>query len=852
MKTKKLILALTLPLAFAACSNEDFTGENATTPINDNMVELGEGFVLSVQGINDAATRGFWDDKTLAWTWKPEILEIGPGNSIFGNAGPLQVIADEIGLCSTGEYLNGKGSIGSEVYTNYQFLHSGWLATGQENAELSLCAPYTLQNGLLYPDVTEGSLDFSSTIAQFKEQLKVDANKVTIGGTAYELDLKTGVFSTENKAIMGGSYVVYYPYNDRFVEVGSLPATATMKFENVTVGDVSADHVAKNSFLVGYGRDLIGGQQASKFSLSPLSAIVSLQLKQTDTDAKTPKNITRVALWSEDGFVSEVNLDAAKIKAQGASAGEKLYVDGTKKTTSTIVASLNTAVTLEKTTPVKIYLPLLPTTATDLKVILFADDESIAIKELNQDYTFGAAQGKVVSVDVVEGDFKTDLLIAVDKASLKEAILTADAAPADKKPTIQVIGDITLTSGDDIRISDGVTIEGGKLIVAEGAFLRILTGGTIKSTVDIQGQTCCGTAAPGDMRVLKGATVAGDINVLKGYGEKAAGTLSFTNTGSGISVVKETSTITSEGTVLFQSKTDIYGTLTNNGSVTIEGAKGDVSVKGGTVNNNSTFEVIGNFAMLDASGSTVFAAGRNFKNNGKFIDNVGATVGGATQNMEFGVNGDYICRVDNQVRLDAAYLEKTACSTIEFVGAGVGYDLKNVKQHNSKHVNLIYSATSAGSISLLAATVAETNIGSLTVKTDKLTVGGTNGAITVNGDLAVMEGASASANVGKAIVVTGNIVVDGTLATIANVKGMKAANMTINKGGKATFGNRNHQDVTLAIAGYIDVKDGATFSYEDKGAANVARVTCIQLKETSGSLFSNGKPDVVAAPTPAP
>ena len=130
MRTKHLFLALALPAVFAACSNEEFVNDNAA-PVKGDLVELGEGFALTGQGISDASTRGVWEltDNKLSWKWLPEILTSATGaNSMLGTT--LNVAADEIGLCWTGELSDGTGSIGSMVYTNYQFLHNGWLATG--------------------------------------------------------------------------------------------------------------------------------------------------------------------------------------------------------------------------------------------------------------------------------------------------------------------------------------------------------------------------------------------------------------------------------------------------------------------------------------------------------------------------------------------------------------------------------------------------------------------------------------------------------------------------------------------------------------------------------------------------
>lgn len=813
MKTRKLFLALTLPMAFAACTNEEFI-ENNAAPAKDNLVELGEGFALAIQGTNDASTRGVWETENgkLSWSWLPEILASTTGaNSTMG---ALNVAADEIGLCWTGELPDGTGSIGNMVYTNYQFQHDGWLAEGQDAADIDACSPYTLLNGKIYSGITAGSLDENSTLSDIKTQLTGSANEVTINGTATALNLNTGVFKTNNKAIFGGSYIAYYPYNSNFADAASLPAVSPVSYEYVTLDEVTAAHVAKNTFMVGYAQNLVGGAQASKLSLNPLSAIISLQLKGA---AGVTNNVAKVALWSQDGFVTSVALDASKIKTSGAAAGEALYVEGSKKTASTIVAALKSSMTLS-TTAQKIYLPILPTTAKDLKVIVYTDDNKVAVINLGKDYTFKAAQGTVVSVELAANDFSANTLIAVDAASLKAAVEGTYTVATN----VTVIGDITT---GDVEVKDYVTVEGGKIIVPEDKTLTIAKGATVKSTVDVEGQTCCGGSTnAGAMVVEAGATVAGNVNVLAGYEGKDAGSMTFNHTANETSLVAATATIVSDGNIDFKGATDIRGTLTLNADAEakLSVATSDVNVKGGTVNNNGTFEVeAGKFAMLNASGNTEAAAGKNFKNNGTFIDNVGTTIGGATQYMEMTANGDYICKVNEQKRLNEAYANKTACSTIQFVNSATAtYDLKDAAMHNGKHVNLVDAGTAATTI-VNSSTTANVNVGNLTASGSSLTV-----------------------NVGRAIQVNGDIVLNSDFSTAEDVQGMTANNLIVNKGATATFANRDAKlGVTLAVSSTIEVKKDATFTITAAIAGkNIADVTCKKLIE--GGTF-NGKPRVI-------
>lgn len=819
MKTKNLFLALTLPMAFAACSNEEFI-ENNAAPTKDNLVELGEGFALAVQGTNGASTRGIWEsgDGKLSWSWLPTILASSTGaNSTLGSVSPLNVNADEIGLCWTGELPDGTGSIGDIVYTNYQFLHNGWLAKGQEAAKFAECSPFALENGKVYGGITEGSLSSTSTLAQIKSQLKLAANQVKIDGVDTELDLNTGVFSTANKAIFGGSYIAYYPYNENFIDAASLPATSPVSYTGVTLSDVTASHVAKNTFMVGYAQNLIGGAQASKLGLNPLSAIISLQLKGA---TGVTDEVKKVALWSQDGFVTSVALNANKIKTSGAAAGEALYVEGSKKTTSIIVATLASNATLSATAQ-KIYLPVLPTTAKGLKVIVYDNNDKAAVVDLGKDYTFEAGKGTTIAVELGTNAFKS--LIAVDEASLKAAVEGTYTAATN----VTVIGDITLTT--DVEVKNYVTVEGGKIIVPEDKTLTVDAGATIKSAIEVQGQTCCGSSTnEGKMVVKAKASIAGNVSVLAGYGDKKDGLLEFAHTAGEVSTVAATATIVADGgSIDFKGVTDIFGTLTlNAGMATLSATTSDVNVKGGTVNNNGTFEVKdGKFAMLDASGNTVASAGKNFKNNGTFIDNVGTTIGGATQYMTFGINGDYICKVNDQNRLNEAYQNKIACSTIQFINTStVTYDLKNATKHNDKYINVVDN----GTLTKITSTAADADANAITVTIGNLGVLATRTLVV-----------DAAAN---PINVNGNIVLDGSFTTEADVQGMTASNLTVNKGGAATFENRTKLGVTLAVANTIEVKKGGSFTITPATTDVTADVTCKKLIE--GGTFT-GKPRVI-------
>lgn len=675
MKSKKFLLALAVPMAFAACSNEEFIANNMA-PTEGNLVELGDNFVLTGQQ-TAGSTRSIWESETggLKWSWLPDPTATTELNSQLGTGSPLGVKADEIGLCWTGELPDGTGNIGSNVYTNYQFLHNGWLAEDEDVADLDICTG-VLKNGKLYPSINALTLSSSSNQAAVKARILDTQNEVN----GKKLNLNTGVFKTDNKAIFGGSYIVYYPYNEDFADAGTLPVKSETNFADITVNEVSAAHVAKNTVLVGYAKDLIGGSQASKFSMNPLSGIISLQISQEGT----PKTIEKVALWSEDGFVTNVNLDAAKIKANGANGGEALYVEGTKQTKSTIVAELKTPQALSATA-VKVYLPVLPTTAKDLKVILYTADE-VAVISTGKDYTIGAAQGVIVEAKAKEADFK-DTKIAVDAATLEEAVSTAGTK--DKPVNVTVIGDIRLnkdviTSGN-LNIEEYVTVNGGKIIVEPGFTLTLKNKSTVLSDIDVEGQDCCTTENAGQLS-LASATVGGEINILAGYNaDKQDGKMTIIQ--NNIVTVKETATINNYGevevgaaTATSQTLVNLSGTINNYGELTILKSTDSSS---SSVDKDAKIAVLANGHFNNkANGSTTVEGvlaiyPGDASNEGVIYDKVSSQITGNIADL----SGDYICEVDNNGNRFSAALNERPTTIIKFVAGTDGntYNMDKIK-----------------------------------------------------------------------------------------------------------------------------------------------------------------------------
>ena len=855
MKTKVFLTSFALAALFAGCSEDEFTTNNAGVATDQSgMIELGENFMIGAAGVDDPATRTHWGfnkDGGLTNVYMPIAVASGGNNTIALKSSSQAVLAPAIGLCWLGQ------TPGDQVYTNYEFFHNGWLGKGQEKAVFDPCDDAALTNGWLYSDL---QLSKAATVGK---EVATDATGFTaVNGSKVsavdgktllkleEMNLNSGVYKTCNKAIFGGQYIAYYPYNSEFINAGTIPAKSQVVFNTLAENDATNIEIAENTFRYSNVAEIDGGDMAKGFGFNNLSGIVRVILKnETGTAATegTTAKITKVMLYSpSSSFLKEVRLSASKIAARAT--GTALYAE-TVETSKTIVANLASgkylglaaanATEKEAATAGKgiLYLTALPTTVKDLVVLAQNEDGKWAEAEVGE-VTIPAGQG--VNVVATMGDFE-NVYYAVDKATLNAAIeKIRTAAPTENKPaTIEVLGDIKLTtaregSAERINIPSWTIVEGDKLIVSEDVTLGLNDNATVKCDIVVEGQACCTDSKAAGKLAVNGATIDGDLTVKAGGAQgKAAGSVTFGGN-VGVATVTANSVVTSDGEISVLRNVDVFGNVTLNktGVIDVRGTGGDLNVKGGKLVNNGTIEVEGKFAILDAQGVTVPDAGENFTNNGKFIDNVGATIGGATQYMVFGEKGQYICKVNSQTRLNEAYVNKTACNVIQFIGSITeGYDFKEAVKHNEKYVDIVVDATG-----VKFAPSESVEIGNLSVNAGM--------DLTINGSKKIMDAEKNPTGEYAAINVKGDITLAGKFETAEDVRNMVADNLTVLNGGTAKFGNRKtSQDTTLKVLGTIENQKGGTFVITPKGTdANVAYVTCTKLIE--GGSFT-GKPEVV-------
>ena len=867
MKLNKILMALAAT-AIVGCTSDDLNDFSANqAPEDSRMIQLDPNFAIAGVGEGGAITRTHWDNDggKLVNKFLPILTDAYAADEKLSDK--VNKLDQAVGLCWLGQ------TPGAEVYTNYQFYHFGWLKQGEDNPILE-CNELT--NGAWYDEIkfnaAGGAADAEPATANF---VFVDPTTKDFAITA--LNYNSGVYKTDNKSIFGGDYIVYYPFNEAFNEVGTIPAKAVTSFDAAS-NDYKALYLGDATFRYSNKIHIDGGAKAGGFGLHNLSALINLKVKGTSGG-----NIDKIVLWSQkEQLLEQANLAADKILA--GKTGKDLYAE--TKGTKTIVATLATPAAASTGNDVNTYITALPTKVEDLVAYVHRADKKWAKITLGE-VEFLPNSGKTVTINVKDGDFKTQY-IAVDNASFQTALTEA----AGQTATIEVIGDITLEANTTIN-EPNITIKGDKIIVPEAITLTVNT--KMESDVRVLGRACCTNPTPntGGRLVVNGGKL-GNVTM-----EPAEATVTEANYDAYNPDVTYNGAATIDAGKTFDAQA---GNVTVNNAVAhkaniniAEGVKltvsetGDLNFMGSTVVNDGTIEVkkAGKFDITDKDGNASATDGKNMTNNGTFIHNVDAAVGTAVQLMN--QNGEYRCKVDKQIKLDDAYQKWTACSVIEMVDAGQAYNLgvaeKNIEyKHNGKFIDIEVNTTSLTTFNNPAD--GEGNGDNKNIQVGKLTVmqgglyvpfvtGEGKRELTVNGDMTVS--AKSSLYSSKKITVKENLKVEGAeliycgkkqnegglavtkditvsgAAGIFNADGIDAlditcANFTLADHATAKFGNRTNGDTkNLTASGTITNPDGCTFSIHaanQEAGSVLATITCTKL--IVGGAFPGGKPQVVA------
>ena len=773
---------MALPALFTACSNEEFA-DATSSPVNKaGLIEVGKDFSIAAVRGNHADTRSSWyNDNGLFFKWLPTPA-VASGNSTI-NA--TAVDAPEIGLCWTGE---GLATVSDVVYTNYKFIHNGWLAKDETAADFDKCDPAQLNNGWLYSEATAYT-GTGSTGEQNDYGITVPAK-----GAFTTPNFKSGVFKTENSTMFEGDYIVYYPYNKNFCQTAAIPATSSLTFSGVQEGtDGLNDPVFGNSTFA-YGTMSItkGGTQASGFGLENLSSLLSVQLVAANAAAVsglTNIQVYKVVLFNEAGFVESVDLSAKSIKE--GKKGQDLYC-GNKVTNKTIVADLSANGTITATA-LKYYMPVLPCDVKNLKLLVYATEtgtEKVAFVNAALStgaVKIGAAEAATVKAQLTADDFKTNVYYAVDDASLGKAIAACTGLSSTNTAEINIIGDIALAN--DYTVPAFVTVKGDGIIVPEDKTLTLDDNSIMESNITVEGMTCCGGASDGGKLIVKAATIKSTVVIedkdADADASATAGELVFaadkTSTVTGSITNKGIATVVKPTAVSNKTLVNLSGTFNNEGKLTIETFGSDADdtklyvKEAGTFNNAGTTTVQGVLAIAGTA-----------TNDGEITDKVSSQVTGNITSLSS--PGEYISEVDNNgARFDAALKERPT-TIVKFVGTATSYEMKKIATATAPIKKYVVEATS---------------VTTFVSATTEAAVTATLPALDVNSELEITIGTNADKML--KLVVTGEMNVNATTTVVTspdrdkevlnvgtlNVNLASPAILTMSSNVNSTIGNLN-------------------------------------------------------------
>lgn len=541
--------AVALPLLMASCSNDLLDAEQGSQElVNGNVAKVDSDFRLFAERSTGNQTRGEWinGDKGTVFYWMPAgvVLQEDFANPTQATdhsrvtfaVDPLPVYTpgdsnlkfDEVGLCWLGA-----GEVGENIFTNYKFVHDGWLEDGATTAsdEIVDCNQTTAEylknwNWVKYVGDYDtygtSAVDWAAegkklTItpetgkvvgalgakvnAYDKGAWKVPANQHQIE----KINLSKGTFRTENKSIFTGKYLAYYPYDEAMVEQGRLVAkTVTEQDAPIGYNDRMLQ-AGDYTFLAGYmAEEIKGGSVASALTMNPISGLLSVKLD----NATCASDIQHMIVMSAKGEIAET----MGLKASAIKAGNELDGADVTKTQKVIVHfkdkdgnpanfrfdNYNTnppGKLSNEDTYNRVIVPVLPSEISDLDLFLVTTSGKAQTTKNTQKVTVN----KGAAVGVATGSVNNDIYVAWDKESLKKAINNAGDATGPQ--TILIINKIVLD--ETIVVPGNLTITGewrnqkvGELVVAASNtstpnVLAARKGAAFNCDITVEGVGCC-------------------------------------------------------------------------------------------------------------------------------------------------------------------------------------------------------------------------------------------------------------------------------------------------------------------------------------------------------------------------
>ena len=472
---------MALPALFAACADDNFTSQSNPSNAQGEFITLPANFAL-VQDNENAQTKGAWNtnsDLTGSFCWMPELVE--------GSTGTYA--PDRIGLSWTGVSLKEDGTVdpvgsaltsySDRVFTNYKFEHFAWRIVGEE-LKADPCTPNTWQSGA---ELLQNKYFTADWKRQTGQSLPTYTEKKNLKDG--DIDLRTGLFNTDNSTVYAGQYIVYAPYDAENVS-NYIIASSKNVYDGAYLYDDNGDETSTltekgkvweyNDIFVYGTTEVGGGDQLTTFTTKNLHGYVSLALKGDG-------NIKKVILYDAKGrLLTKVGLSAKGI--YDGKEGKDLYLAAgvaKRETTKTITVNMQKRgttgseayPTLKKDENSRVLIPVLPTeSALDNVEIILVNENDQAFRTKVPSLSITDNDYAAVTIDNVDfanaGVLVTDeiaLRVATGNQTDKDKVVKNSFASkgADEPKAVELLGDIELTT--TLAIRGNYTLNGGRIII---------------------------------------------------------------------------------------------------------------------------------------------------------------------------------------------------------------------------------------------------------------------------------------------------------------------------------------------------------------------------------------------------
>lgn len=405
--TKKILTYSLAVAAMLASCNDDFQNIENINSANGKgkLVEAG---LLGLNATVDAETRAF--NAKGNFVWMPETLA---EDGTLGDPRTNQ----RVGLCWTG--VNNEnaefGAIaapGTNVFTNYEYEHVGWMEKGAKNVDFDECDGGIMNGAFIIGEKPTDACFEALFEGTYADPASPRWTKYYYGATEGKsakegnpaLNLGSGIFKTDNASVFEGQYVVYFPYTDKFTK-GAIIANTPDKFDvshDIDLYDASS----KSAFQLGYISHYAGGNRATNFQTANYSNF--LKIKDSSVELGAEEIMTVIVYSPTQGIIYQKGVDAASVIA-ARQAGDMTQVQqvNTDKDAETNAIYANLSETIDE--EVKNYaligdgediaiLPMIPQSFSDLAIILINKDGLSQYHEVGA-IDLKAGKGKVVPVN---------------------------------------------------------------------------------------------------------------------------------------------------------------------------------------------------------------------------------------------------------------------------------------------------------------------------------------------------------------------------------------------------------------------------------------------------------------------